>query len=220
MLKALGLGLAICHNDRWARARETLQHTSTSLRLSLRHSQEDSKGTDPTEMCRKFPQKMCAKMLVASFSGFQKPSKSPGFIKRKIRQVWYIHSIGCELVMSMSHSKAAVGMSLANTHPGIPRAWDGPGMVGCLLFSGSVVSDSLQPHGMQHARLLCPSCLPEFVHFQVHCVCDDISPSYPLPPSSPFDFNLSQHQGLFQGVGSSHQVAKVLELQLQHQLFQ
>ena len=62
--------------------------------------------------------------------------------------------------------------------------------------------------------------LPEFVHFHVHCVCDDISPSYPLPPSSPFDFNLSQHQGLFQGVGSSHQVAKVLELQLQHQLFQ
>ena len=37
---------------------------------------------------------------------------------------------------------------------------------------------------------------------------------------SPPAFNLSQHQGLFQGVGSSHQVAKVWELQLQHQSFQ
>ena len=35
-----------------------------------------------------------------------------------------------------------------------------------------------------------------------------------LSPSSPFAFNLSQHQGLIQGVGSSHQVDKVLELQL------
>ena len=41
-----------------------------------------------------------------------------------------------------------------------------------------------------------------------------------LSPSSPSAFNLSQHQGLFQRVSSSHQVAKVLELQLQHQSFQ
>ena len=38
-----------------------------------------------------------------------------------------------------------------------------------------------------------------------------------MPLPSPFAFNLSQHQGLFQWVGSSHQVVKVLELQLQHQ---
>ena len=42
--------------------------------------------------------------------------------------------------------------------------------------------------------------------------------SQPLPPTSPFAFNLSQHQGLFQWVGSSHQMAKVLELQ--HQSYQ
>ena len=41
-----------------------------------------------------------------------------------------------------------------------------------------------------------------------------------LRPSSPCAFNLSQHQGLFQWVSSSYQVAKVLELQLQHQSFQ
>ena len=40
----------------------------------------------------------------------------------------------------------------------------------------------------------------------------------PLPPRSPFAFHLSQHQGLFQLVSSSHQVAKVPELQLQHVL--
>ena len=47
-----------------------------------------------------------------------------------------------------------------------------------------------------------------------------LSTSHPLPPPSLLAFSLSQHQGLFQLVGSFHQVAKVLELQLQHQSFQ
>ena len=59
--------------------------------------------------------------------------------------------------------------------------------------------------------------LPEFTQTHVHWVSDAIQPSHPLPsPSSPA-FNLSHHQGLFQWVSSSHQVAKVLELQLQFQ---
>ena len=49
---------------------------------------------------------------------------------------------------------------------------------------------------------------------------DAIQPSHPLSPPSPPALNLSQHQGLFQWVSSSHQVAKALELQLQHQSFQ
>ena len=62
--------------------------------------------------------------------------------------------------------------------------------------------------------------LLELTQTHVHQVSDAIQPSHPLSsPSSP-TFNLSQHQGLFQGVSSSHQVAKVLELQLQHQSFQ
>ena len=61
--------------------------------------------------------------------------------------------------------------------------------------------------------------LPEFVQTHVHWVNDAIQPSHPLSSPSPF-LNLSQHQGLFQCVGSLHQVAKVLELQLQHQSFQ
>ena len=54
----------------------------------------------------------------------------------------------------------------------------------------------------------------------VHWVGDAIQPSHPLSSPSPPALNLSQHQGLFKWVSSSHQVAKVLEFQLQHQSFQ
>ena len=54
----------------------------------------------------------------------------------------------------------------------------------------------------------------------VHRVGDAIQPSHPLSLPSPHAFSLSQHWDLFQRVGSSFQVAKVLELQLQHQSFQ
>ena len=60
----------------------------------------------------------------------------------------------------------------------------------------------------------------EFTQTHVLRVSDAIHPSHPLSsPSSPAP-NPSQHQGLFQWVNSSHQVAKVLEFQLQHQCFQ
>ena len=59
--------------------------------------------------------------------------------------------------------------------------------------------------------------LPEFAQTHVHWVGDAIQPSHPLLSPSPPAFNRSQHQGLFQWVSSSSQVAKVLELQLQHQ---
>ena len=78
----------------------------------------------------------------------------------------------------------------------------------CIL-SHSVVSDSLWPHGLQHARLPCPSPIPR--------VYSNSCPSswwcHPTTSSSviPFSpaFYLSQHQGLFKWVSSSHQVAKV-----------
>ena len=62
--------------------------------------------------------------------------------------------------------------------------------------------------------------LPELAQTHVHWVGADIQPSHPLSSPSPPAFSLSQHQGLFQFVSSSHQVAKVLELLLQHQSFQ
>ena len=62
--------------------------------------------------------------------------------------------------------------------------------------------------------------LPEFTQIHVHQVGDAKQPSHPLSSPSPPALNLSQHQGLFQWVSSSHKVAKVLEFQLQHQSFQ
>ena len=62
--------------------------------------------------------------------------------------------------------------------------------------------------------------LPEFTQTHVHWVGDTIQPSHPLSSPSPLARSPSQNQGFFQWVNSSHQVAKVLEFQLQHQSFQ
>ena len=86
-------------------------------------------------------------------------------------------------------------------------------------FSHSVVSNSFQPHGLQHAR---PPCLsPTLRVYSNSCplsLDNAIQPSHPLSSPSPTAFNLAQRQGLFQWVSSSHQMAKVLELQ--HRSFQ
>ena len=70
------------------------------------------------------------------------------------------------------------------------------------------------PGFLVHHQLL------ELAQTHVHWAGDAIQPSHPLSYSPPPAFNLSQHQSLFQWVSSSHQVAKVLEFQLQHQSFQ
>ena len=59
--------------------------------------------------------------------------------------------------------------------------------------------------------------LPEFTQTHVHWVGDAIQPSHPLSSPSLPHFNFSQEQDLFKWVSSSHKVAKVLELQVQHQ---
>ena len=82
------------------------------------------------------------------------------------------------------------------------------------------MSDSLRPHGPQHARPPCPSPTPR-VHTNscpLSRWCHPTISSSVIPFSS--HLNLPQHQGLFKWVSSSHQVAKGLELQLQHQSFQ
>ena len=89
-----------------------------------------------------------------------------------------------------------------------------------LLFSRSVMSDSLWPRGLQFTRFPWPSLSPELGRTHVHWVSDTIQPSHPLlsPPSPAF--YISHHQGFFQWVSSSYQMVKLLELQLQHQSFQ
>ena len=74
--------------------------------------------------------------------------------------------------------------------------------------------DCSMPGFSVHHQLLEPT------QTHVHHVSGAIQPSHPLSSPSPPAFNISQHQGLFQWVGSSHQVAKLLEFQLQHQSLQ
>ena len=107
---------------------------------------------------------------------------------------------GYQCVLCSSSSSSALGLH-ANTDSAFNSWWQY-----LLLFSRSVVTSSLWPYELQHTRLLCPS-LSSWV-------CSNSCP-LSLPALS-----LSQHQGLFQWVSSSHQVAKVLELQLQHLSFQ
>ena len=107
---------------------------------------------------------------------------------------------------------------------------DGRGCVPSLLFglrpnyqfsSGAQSCPTLcDPMNHSTSGLLVHHQLPEFTQTHVHWVGDAIQPSHPLSSPSPPAPNPSQHQGLFRCVRSSHQVAKVLEFQHQHQSFQ
>ena len=85
--------------------------------------------------------------------------------------------------------------------------------------SSSVLSTSLQPHNCSTPGFAVHHQLSELAQTHVHWVGDAIQPSHPLLAPSPA-FYLWQHHSLFQWVKSLHQVAKVSELQLQHQSFQ
>ena len=111
------------------------------------------------------------------------------------------------------------------------RSWEIPlFFLNYALFSGSVGLSSVQ--SLSHVWLFATptDCstpgfpvhhqLPELAQTHVHRVGDAIQPSHLLKSPSPPAFILSQHQGLFKWVSSSHQVAKVLEFQLQHESFQ
>ena len=87
-------------------------------------------------------------------------------------------------------------------------------------FSHSLCPTLCDPMDCSMPGLAVHHQLPEFTQTHVHWVGDAIQSSHPLWSPSPPTFNLSQHQGLFKWVSSSHQVAKELEFQLQHQSFQ
>ena len=86
-------------------------------------------------------------------------------------------------------------------------------------FLGGFVVVQLLSHVQLFANLPWPSPSPG-AQTHVHWVSNAIQTSHPLSSPSPPAFNLPQHQDLFQWIDSSYQVAKVLELQLQHQAFQ
>ena len=82
------------------------------------------------------------------------------------------------------------------------------------------MSGSLQPHKLHDTNFPCPSLSPKVCSNSCPLSWLFIQPSYPLSSPSPLALNLFQNQGLFQCIGSLHQVAKVLEFQFQHQSFQ
>ena len=95
----------------------------------------------------------------------------------------------------------------------------------CLLLGRKVMTNLSPVQSLSHVRLFDPvnrstpglpvhHQLPEFTQTHVHWVGDAFQPSHPLSSPSPPAPNPSQHQSLFQWVNSSHEVAKVLELQL------
>ena len=86
--------------------------------------------------------------------------------------------------------------------------WKKDGCIYSVQFSCSVVTDSLWPHGLQHTRLPCPS--PTSGAYSNSCPSSQwCHPTvYPLSSPSPPTFNLSQHQGLFQWISSSHEVTQ------------
>ena len=79
------------------------------------------------------------------------------------------------------------------------------------------MSDSSRPHDHSTPGLPVHHQLLDFTQTHVHWVGDAIQASHPLSSPSPPALNLSQHQGFLKWVSSSHQVAKVLDFQLQHQ---
>ena len=122
----------------------------------------------------------------------------------------------CHLTISSSATPFSSCLQSFPASGSLPMSW----LFTSAQFSHSVVSDSLRPHGLQRARPPCLSPTPRAYSNTWPLVSDAIQPFHHLLfPSAPA-FNLSQHQGLFKWVSSSHQVAKVLEFQLQHQSFQ
>ena len=125
-----------------------------------------------------------------------------------------------QLVESGGQSTGAT--PLASVFPTNIQCWFPLGLrtIGELSIQlSSVVSNSLWPHESQNARPSCPSQTPGV--YSNTCPSSpwcDLAISSPVIPSPPAT-SPSQHQGLFQWVNSSHEVAKVLEFQLQHQSF-
>ena len=120
---------------------------------------------------------------------------------------------------SASESFSAGGIWVNQTLMIVASGWCIPGVHCSLLFSCSLVS-ICDPIDCSMPSFLVLHYLLELAQTHVHQIGDAIQPSHPLSSPFPPALNLSQHQGLFQWVGSLHQMANVLELQLQHQSFQ
>ena len=125
--------------------------------------------------------------------------------------------------LAIQASYFSVSLELSVTISLGTNDWESHGNNECCLQFSSVAQSCLtlcNPMNCSIPGLPVHHQLPESTQTHVYCVGDAIQPSHPLSSLSPPALNLSQHQGLFKWVRSSHQVAKVLEFQLQHHSIQ
>ena len=123
------------------------------------------------------------------------------FIHKKMLKTYFLCFSLCTLPLRTNQNKDSI-LSQFNSVQSISHVW--------LCYPMNCSTPGLPVHHK----------LPEFTQTHVHRVSDSIQPSHPLLSPSPPAPNPSPHQRLFQWVNSSHEVAKVLEFQPQHQSFQ
>ena len=143
-----------------------------------------------------------------------------GIMLRKISQRNKYHRISliCGILINWAHRNREEIGSCQSKRLGSGQGMEGRGSRCCSVTrSCPTIRD---PKDCSIPGFLGRHHLPEFAQTYVHWVSDTIQPSHPLSSLSLLAFSLSQHQGPFQWVSSSHQVVKVLKLQLQHQSFQ
>ena len=174
-------------------------HFCTWKKLLLKSVVANIEGTlESSGECLKFP----------ILSTFYTPIKSESLgVRPGITAFWKLSWGFQNTVKVENHSfkSAATGCkawyAVAPAFPGAhSRAVLGASSV---QFSHSVMSNSLQPHGLQHGGLPVHHQLPEFTQTHFHQVGDTLQPSYPLSSHFPPAFNLSQCQGLFQWIANS-----------------
>ena len=119
---------------------------------------------------------------------------------RKDDAVKVLHSI-CQQIWKTQQWpqdwKRSVFISIPKKRKAMPKNVQTTAQLHSVQFSCSVVSDFLQPHGVQHTRLPCPSPTTRVSSTSCPLNADAIQPSHPLLSPSPLAFNLFQHQSLF-----------------------
>ena len=160
------------------------------------------------------------------FTGIQKVTDGALAIKKLVKKMVKLHLPSCSTVSCFPPCSVPLEANQWEWHQWVLLS---PGVPVSVLLSNN-------QRGCCSAAKSCPIlCNPTdcsmpgfpvlhyslaFAQTHVHWVRDAIQPSHPLSPPSALVPNFSQRQDLFRWVGSSHQVCKVLELQLQHQSFQ
>ena len=154
-------------------------------------------------------------ILAWTIPGTEEPSGLPSVGSRRVEHDWSDLSAAAEMIFKVVAWRilrsVLVFLGISHVHRGISSVHFSSVAQSCLTLCNPMNRST--PGLPVHHQLI------EFTQTHVHRISDAIQPSHPLSSPSPAP-NPSQHQGLFQWVNSSHEVAKVLEFQLQHQSFQ